>query len=154
MDVKYINPFLNSFSSIMPELGFSNIEKKNINLVNKINSSEITISLGIVGDIKGNIVYTMSLESGKKIASKMMMGMEVKELDELAQSSLSELSNMLTAKAATTFSEIDLHVDISTPTLIYGEGVVIKLNTSNILKVDIEVDNIPIIIHIAVDNAK
>lgn len=152
--MKYINPFLNSFSSIMPQLGFSNIEKKNINLVNKINSSEITISLGIVGDIKGNIVYTMSLESGKKIASKMMMGMEVKELDELAQSSLSELSNMLTAKAATTFSEVDLRVDISTPTLIYGEGVVIRLNTPNILKVDIEVDNIPITIHIAVDNAK
>ena len=154
MNVKYINPFLKSFSEIMPLLGFSNVDKKDITIVNSIKSSNLTISLGVIGDVKGNVVYTMSLESGKGIASKMMMGMPVNELDEMAQSALSELSNMLTAKAATIFSEQGLNVDISTPTLIYGQEVNIKLNIPNLLKVELEADNIPLTVHIGIENYK
>lgn len=38
----------------------------------------------------------------------MMMGMPVIEFDDMAQSALSELSNMLTANAATSFAEMGI----------------------------------------------
>lgn len=50
----------------------------------------------------------------------MMMGMPVEQFDELAQSAISELTNMLTATVATNFSKEDININISTPTLVHG----------------------------------
>ncbi len=149
MDVKYINPFIDSFYNILPQIGFSNVIRENVAVKNSVESLGILINLGIVGDIKGNIVYNIQDENGKKIASKMMMGLPVEELDEMAQSALSELSNMLTANASINFSNIGVNVNISTPTLMYGQDIKIKLNTDKILNIKIIADDIPIDVNVA-----
>ncbi|MGJ0908158.1 chemotaxis protein CheX, partial [Clostridium botulinum] len=144
MDAKYINPFIDSFYNILPQIGFSNVTREDVTVKNNVESLGILINLGIVGDIKGNIVYNIEGENGKKIASKMMMGLPVEELNEMAQSALSELSNMLTANASINFSNIGVNVNISTPTLMYGQDIKIKLNTDKILNIKIVADDIPI----------
>lgn len=149
MDVKYINPFIDSFYNILPQIGFSNVTREDVTVKNSVESLGILINLGIVGDIKGNIVYNIQGENGKKIASKMMMGLPVEELNEMAQSALSELSNMLTANASINFSNIGVNVNISTPTLMYGQDIKIKLNTDKILNIKIVADDIPIDVNVA-----
>lgn len=152
MDVNHANPFIEAFFNIMPQIGFTNIEKKGVVLNKEIKSKGIIINLGIVGDAKGNVVYITDIESGKKIASKMMMGMPVNELDDMAQSALSELTNMLTANASINLSEIGVNVNISTPTLLYGEDIQIKMNVDKILCIQLTVDDIPIDVNIALQN--
>ncbi|ACQ54226.1 chemotaxis protein CheX [Clostridium botulinum] len=149
MDAKYINPFIDSFYNVLPQIGFSNVTREDVAIKNNVESLGILINLGIVGDIKGNIVYNIQEENGKKIASKMMMGLPVEELNEMAQSALSELSNMLTANASINFSNIGVNVNISTPTLMYGQDIKIKLNTDKILNIKIVADDIPIDVNIA-----
>ncbi|APH14933.1 cheC-like family protein [Clostridium sporogenes] len=149
MDAKYINPFIDSFYNILPQIGFSNVTRGDVTVKNSVESLGILINLGIVGDIKGNIVYNIEGENGKKIASKMMMGLPVEELNEMAQSALSELSNMLTANASINFSNIGVNVNISTPTLMYGQDIKIKLNTDKILNIKIVADDIPIDVNVA-----
>lgn len=151
MDAKYINPFIDSFYNILPQIGFSNVTREDVTVKNSVESLGILINLGIVGDIKGNIVYNIEGENGKKIASKMMMGLPVEELNEMAQSALSELSNMLTANASINFSNIGVNVNISTPTLMYGQDIKIKLNTDKILNIKIVADDIPIDVNVAFD---
>lgn len=122
MDVNYINPILNSFANVMPQLGLSSVEKKGISLKGRfIESPGVVIIVGIIGDIKGNVIYGLSLDDAKKIASTMMMGMPVETFDELAQSAISELTNMLTANVATNFSKENININISTPTLVHGK---------------------------------
>jgi chemotaxis protein CheX len=122
MDVSYINPILNSFASVLPQLGLANVRKKGMSLKGRfIESPGVMIIVGIIGDIKGNVIYGLSLDDAKKIASTMMMGMPVDTFDELAQSAISELTNMLTATVATNFSNDNISINISTPTLIHGE---------------------------------
>lgn len=99
---------------------------------------------------KGNIIYGIDLESAKKIASTMMMGMPVSELDDMAQSAISELTNMLTANASINFSNMGKNINISTPTLIYGDKIEIKVNTDKVLCIKILVDDIPIEINVAI----
>ncbi|ACA44470.1 chemotaxis protein CheX [Clostridium botulinum] len=149
MDAKYINPFIDSFYNVLPQIGFSNVTREDVTIKNNVESLGILINLGIVGDIKGNIVYNIQGENGKKIASKMMMGLPVEELNEMAQSALSELSNMLTANASINFSNIGVNVNISTPTLMYGQDIKIKLNTDKILNIKIVADDIPIDVNVA-----
>jgi len=122
MDVNYINPILSSFVNVMPQLGLANVEKKGMSLKGRfIESPGVMIIVGIIGDIKGNVIYGISLNDAKKIASTMMMGMPVENFDELAQSAISELTNMLTANVATNFSNDNIIINISTPTLIHGQ---------------------------------
>ena len=152
MDVKYINPFIESFATVMPQLGFASTQKAGIGVKGKeIISSGVVIVLGIVGEIKGNIVYAMDFDSAKKIASTMMMGMPVEELDDMSNSALSELSNMLTANASINFSNDGINVDISVPTMMYGEEIEINLQKDNIVCIDFDVDGIVLSVNVALD---
>lgn len=150
MDVKYINPFIEAFFSVMPQLGFGKVEKTNLSLKDSnLTYTGVIMTVGIVGEMKGNVVYYLDLENAKKVASTMMMGMPVDEFNEMAQSAISELANMLTANAATFFANIGITVDISTPTLLYGDQVAVKMNSSQILCIQLLADDIPFDINIA-----
>ena len=150
MDLKYANPFIESFTAIMPQLGYNNIQsgdlsEKGQELIN----SGVNIIVGIVGEIKGNVVYSIDLENAKSIASTMMMGMPVDELDEMSKSALSELANMLTAGAATAFYDMGIKVDISTPTLLEANNILIKMSSNQVLSVPLLADDMTIEVNIA-----
>ncbi|WP_294354183.1 chemotaxis protein CheX [uncultured Clostridium sp.] len=154
MDVNHINPVLKAFTNIFPQLGMNNIEKKNLSLKSKyIESPGVVIIIGLFGDIKGNIIYGLNVEDAKQIASSMMMGMPVDELNELAQSAISELVNMLTANVATNFSEMGIMIDISTPTLMYGEFTA-TASSDKVICVDMDVEGKTIEVNISLEKNK
>jgi len=82
----------------------------------------------------------MTKESACKIASTMMMGMPVADFDEMAQSAISELSNMVTANVATNLASMDFEVDISTPSLTLGEHFSVKISDMQYLVIEMNVD--------------
>ncbi len=149
MDVKYIDPFVESFESIMPQLQFENLQKGKLSVKGQeLINTGVNIIVGMVGAIKGNVVYSLNFESAKKIAS-MMMGMPINELDDMANSALSELANMLTAGAATFFSNLGIQMEISTPTLLYGENITIKMSSNQVLCIELKADESAIEINVA-----
>lgn len=151
MDVNNLNNILDAFTNVLPQLGINNIQKTGMSLKEKfVKSSGVIVIIGTIGDIKGNIIYSLTEESAKKIASKMMMGIPVDKFDDLAQSAISELVNMLTANAATNFSNNNINIDISTPTLICGEFVA-NTNSDKIICVNISTDVAPIEVNIALE---
>ncbi|PRR82150.1 chemotaxis protein CheX [Clostridium vincentii] len=151
MDVNHVNPVLEAFSNILPQLGLNNIEKNGISVKGKyIKSRGVVIIIGIIGDVKGNIIYGMSVDTAMKIASIMMMGMPVEKFDELPQSAISELVNMLTANVAMNFSKDNIEVDISTPTLIEGEFTA-SSNSDKVLCVEMSVDGMLIEVNISLE---
>lgn len=153
MDVKYINPFIQAFTTVIPQLGFQTVKKGNLSVKgNELQGSGVNIIVGVVGAIKGNVVYAVNLEDAKKIASSMMMGMPVNEFDEMAQSALAELTNMLTANAATYFAESGISIDISTPTLFHGKDISLKMSSNQVLCIQLLADDIPIEVNIAFEN--
>ena len=153
MDVRHVNPFIESFTTVMPQLGFSNIQRGNLSVKGQeLTYSGVIIIVGIVGAIKGNVVYCIGIEAAKKIASTMMMGMPVDTLDEMSRSALSELTNMLTANAATSFFNAGITMDISTPTLLYGENISVKMSSNQVLCIQLLADEYPIEINIAFEN--
>lgn len=151
MDVNYINPILSSFSNVMPQLGLAKVAKKGISLKSKfIESPGVVIIVGIVGDIRGNVIYGLSIDDAKQIASKMMMGMPVPEFDELAQSAISELTNMLTANVATNFSNDNININISTPTLIHGKFTA-NATTDKVVCVEMDVEGMIVEVNISME---
>jgi len=141
MDIKLVNPFLDAITSVLPSLGFQNISKGKLSVGEDfVESKGVTIVIGLTHQIQGNIAYNMSVETAKKFASIMMMGMPVNDLDSLAQSAITELVNMVTGNAATKFANSDLKVDISPPSLATGEEFKVKLSKGKFIILELLVD--------------
>lgn len=153
MDVTHVNPFIESFMKVMPQLGFSDARKGGLGVKGQdLTCSGIIILVGIVGSLKGNVVYRIDAENAKKIASTMMMGMPVEQLDDMARSALSELSNMLTATAATEFASMGVNIDISTPTLLSGDNISVKMSSKQVLSVELLANDTPVEVLISFEN--
>jgi chemotaxis protein CheX len=139
MKVEYINPFtqatfdvLNMVGAFSPAIGKLTVKNT------PLSSSGVSVIIGVIGEIKGQVVFSFTEETGKNIASTMMMGMPVDALDEMAKSALSELANMISGNASTGIAATGLTVDISPPSLITGVGVTISSNLPKMLVVPIE----------------
>lgn len=155
MDAKLINPFLGAVQGVLPQLGFQHIEKKSLEVKKgKIKTQGVVIVIGVVGELRGNVAYAVSIEDGKKIASTMMMGMPVSELDDMAKSAISELANMLTANAGINLSNEEINVDISVPTLLYGQEIEVNMSEGNIFCIGFDVDGILLTVDISLEQNK
>ena len=121
MNKEHLDAFSNAVMNVLPMLGLEDIAQGEVKEVGKnIETAGVVCIVGIIGDMVGNVIYSMSEDSAKGIASAMMGGMEVTEFDELTQSAISELSNMLAANSCIGLSESGVAADISTPTMMQG----------------------------------
>ena len=151
VDAKLVNPFIDAFISVMPQIGFPTPKRIKIYLQNKtLVGSGVVVSIGFTRQLKGNVVYNMSVDTAKFIASTMMMGMPVAVFDEMAQSAISEMANMLAANSATNLTALDLSVDISPPILTVGSGI-FNVGDSQFLVVEMDLGGHKVDIAIAVD---
>lgn len=151
MDAKLVNPFIDAFTSVLPMMGFPTPSRKGMGLKSiVVDSLGVTIMVGFTRQLRGNVVYNMSEETAKHIASTMMMGMPVAALDEMAQSAICEMSNMLTATAATNLTALGYDVDISTPSLTVGSDFKVKISTEKYLTVTMDLADHDVEINIAV----
>lgn len=152
MDVKLLRPFVESINEVMPQLGFSSVVLKSTDVKGKkMQVSGVVITIGIVGDKKGNVVYNIDLAGAKQIASTMMMGMPVEEFDDMAKSAISELSNMLTANATIKLADMGFSVDISVPALMYGEDIEVNVNVDKVFCVNFDIDGISFAANVALE---
>ena len=150
MNEEIVKAFKSAIINVMPMLGFGNVEVTNEKTHNKqIDSSGVVTIIGVIGELTGNVFLSMEESIAMKIASYMMGGMEVAEFDELAQSAISELSNMLAANASIALSESGKSIDISTPTLITGEFTVIS-SVSDVLSLDIKIEDMLLNLYLSI----
>lgn len=120
-----LNPFLMSAKQVLQQVcqidvQFGPISKDDF----YVNGEPLFIMLGITGEITGQVCVVMETETAKDIASRMMMGMPVAELDMMAKSALSELGNMMMGNAATLLSNSNVLIDITPPTLVFGSALI------------------------------
>jgi len=121
VNVEYINPFIqgaqNTISTICgekPALGAVKVKKP------PYSSDPIAITIEFFGSVSGYGIYNMHEPLARFIVSKMMFGMPVEALDEMAKSAVSELGNMISGNVATIIASKGDTVDIKPPILDIG----------------------------------
>ena len=129
LDVKHINPFLQSSISVIEMTTQSKLAvgKPAIAKLEFPNDTFI-LQVGVTGVLKGQVLLVMNDENAKQMASRMMMGMTVNELDEMACSALGELSNMIMGNAATLFSAQEIFMDITPPITMHGTNLRLQMD--------------------------
>ena len=138
MDVKYILPFLDALMSILEQFGITDVERSGLYKKDYMSvDKDVTAIIGIIGELRGNIAYSMSEDTAKKIVSAMMMGMPVEKMDVMSRSAIGELSNMIMGNASTMLSNSDINVDITPPSIVFGKDIFFIISSVDTITVDL-----------------
>ncbi len=154
MNIEYINPFIEASQTVLKQVANVDAKLGKVFLKSAPYKGEaILIIVGITGKIRGQAIFTMSKTVAFKIASAMMFGSPVNELNEISKSALSELTNMILGNTATILYNKGIGIEITPPSLLLGENLQITpskmkticiplyLNESEVLEIDISVED-------------
>jgi chemotaxis protein CheX len=84
MDVNYINGIIEAFTVTLGQFGVSNIKRCNIQKKNKMYLNlDLSTIVCFQGAVQGDIALSMPLDTAKKLASIMMMGMNITSIDDM-----------------------------------------------------------------------
>lgn len=133
ISVDLINPFLMATTTIMKNICQTDMSiGKPYVKTTEFSEESVAIMIGITGQMKGQVLMAFGYEQALQVASKMMMGMPVAELDSMATSAISELGNMIMGNAATIFSTKGIVIDITPPTVCRGAMTITQSYAQNI----------------------
>jgi chemotaxis protein CheX len=137
MDIKYINPFMDSLIKVLNSFGIIDVKRGKISRKDTMNTDkDVTSIIGIVGGFRGNVAYSFSSGTAKLLASSMMMGMPVAELDSMSRSAVGELTNMITGTAAGIFSANGEEIQLTPPSLIFGDDIFFIISMVQTISID------------------
>ena len=120
MRAEHVNPFIISVCKVVKDMCMLELKigKPSVNQGGYSQDASI-IELGLVGNLTGTVVLNLEHSTALEIVSKMMM-MPVGVIDEIGQSAISELGNMIAGNAATVFASNNILIDITPPSYCLG----------------------------------
>ncbi len=154
INVEYINPFLMAATTIIKDICQieMTVGKPYVKQTAFANDS-VVIMIGVTGEMRGQVLIALTYKKALEIASKMMMGMPVTELDDMSISAISELGNMIMGNAATILSTKGVGIDITPPTVCRGNIIISQSYAANIC-IPLSGDDITIELDVAVKGDK
>ncbi|WP_068773957.1 chemotaxis protein CheX [Paenibacillus sp. FJAT-26967] len=119
MKAEYINPFLESalivieqVANVRPTTG--KLSVKEVIFIERY----VWIHIGMTGQMQGDIRFGLEESTALRMVSAMMGGFVLTEMDEMGQSAISELGNMISGNASTILYNQGIRVDITPPKVI------------------------------------
>lgn len=121
MDIKYINPFIESVLNNLEQMAALKAEKQTLSVSKDAKTvSEISGVIGLSGNVKGSAVISFSKPVALAVASAMFME-ELKELNDDVKDAIGEFTNIVVGNARNKLVDDGLDVTMSTPTIIVGK---------------------------------
>ena len=124
MTADFINPFIKSASDIFKEVANINLKKSDLSVKSDPSpSNEISIIMGVTGEVEGQVVYSFKEHTAQRIVGCMMPDQNALKKKEFFHSAVSSLANMITGRATIFLSEkIKNPIYITPPTLVVGKN--------------------------------
>jgi len=123
LETEYSKIFITAWNTVIESFSYRHILSADVCPVKEYTDGNRCIHaiISIIGDINGQISMSMNAETGKALASEMLGGMEITEVNEMVTSAVGELCNMIMGNACSTISSTKANVDISPPTVVADE---------------------------------
>lgn len=147
--VQILNRYVTAAADVLAQETGAAVTRRALEMeANPYTTDQVTSIVGVSGAFAGSIYLTMSEQTALGVVS-IMLGQQATVFDELAQSGISELANVVAGAASVTLSN-DGHVtEITPPILVVGSGA--RLSTSDIQRLVVPIETVAgiIKIHIA-----
>jgi chemotaxis protein CheX len=134
MKVEYINPFVEASQSVFKMLCGIEVTLGRIYLrSSSFSVNQTVVMIGLIGKVTGQVYFELSIDTTKRIASAMMGGIPIVELDEISKSAISEMVNMIMGNTSMIFASENINIDITPPSLLMGEKIEILNKVSTVV---------------------
>ena len=142
MNVEYINAFVESSVNVINQTTGLTVKTGKTYVKNRpYKGDNIIVMIGLTGKIVGNVVITFKTDLACKIASYMMMGMPVTELNDIAKSAICELCNMILGNTVTILANKGMNIDITPPSILTGQNLELSVHKSIVVCVPLIFDD-------------
>ncbi len=126
MDVKYINPFIESLLVNLEKVAALKAEKQELGVAKEAKTTaDISGIIGLGGEIVGSAVLSFPKSIALSVASAMFMD-ELKDINDDVKDAIGEFTNIVIGNARNQLVNAGMNVTISTPTIIVGRDHVIS----------------------------
>lgn len=122
MDSQVANQFIMAAITVFERVGNVSLKKAGLEYFptgHKISAGIATI-LGISGDLKGQFIIVLDEAMAMKIATAILMGVPVTTYDEVAESAVCEIGNMIGGEASKLLHDTGRVCDITVPSIVKG----------------------------------
>lgn len=99
---------------------------------NPYTTDDVTAVVGIGGQLRGSMYLSMAEATALALVSR-MLGQPMTVFDELAQSGIAELANVIAGTASVALSELDHETTITPPLMLIGAGA--RISTVDIQRI-------------------
>jgi chemotaxis protein CheX len=154
MRVEFVAPFYQAAGEVLEsELGAAPDRGQVAVRKSPRTSHDVTAILRVVGSVSGVVLIAMNEPTALAMVGR-MMGEECAEFDELAQSGIGELGNVITGRAAVLLAEAGFPSDITPPQLVVGRGTAIAGADQPLLVMPLQTEVGQLEIHVGLQEAK
>ncbi len=97
----------------------------------------VTGMIGVTGRLRGMVIFGLTERTALGLVSQ-MVGEQYGKLDQMAQSGIAELGNVIAGSAVTNLTQIGYSCGITPPAVVIGENTVITMCSLKRLVVPLE----------------
>lgn len=150
MRAEFVNPFLVAAAEVLrAELGAAP-ERGPLRVVgSRVTPGELTVMLGVTGAVEGMVLLGMSELTGRRIVGQLVGRHPASLADELLESGVGELGNMITGRATVLLEAAGYPCDITPPTVLSGRDVLISTVEVQRLVIPLQLPHGSLEIHVA-----
>lgn len=153
MKVQFVNPFIDAAVEVIAQESAAAVSRGALRVEgNPYTTEDVTAVVGISGTVRGSMYLSMSTATALALVSR-MLGQPVDAFDELAQSGIAELSNVVAGTAATRLATLGVESTITPPLMLLGAGARISALDLQRLVVELGTFCGPVRIHVAIREA-
>lgn len=145
----FINPFVSAAFSVLQTETRAEVTKGPVGLQDSpLESDEVTVLIGVVGQAQGLVLYGMSEKTAKGIVSA-MINEPVAVFDAMAESAVAELGNVITGLASGQLEKNGYTCKIAPPSVVVGKGTSISTLSIKRLVIPLHTVHGDINVHVA-----
>jgi chemotaxis protein CheX len=145
VNVNHINAVCRAAKSIMSShFGIDISPNKPTAGQGVVPSDDVSVVLGVHGELSGQIICTLGIETAKKIVGTMMGGMTIEAIDDIGWSAIQEFGNWIAGSTATELSKEDCIIDVTPPVVNDGPSTYRSTKTFISIPMDSSIGKIKI----------
>jgi chemotaxis protein CheX len=130
MRLEHINPVVKAALDVLRTELATDVKRGPVSVVRESGKGhDLTILIAVTGALEGVLAYALDKHVACAMASS-MMGEEFTELDELVQSGVAEVGNVISGRAMMILANQGLETQIAPPVLLIGHDA--KISTLSI----------------------
>ncbi len=129
MDVKYINPFIESTQRVFKTMLDIDVSFQKPKLVKEIARHDVSGIIGMSGDVVGSVVLSFSTGTARQVVGR-FVGADIAPDAEDFADAVGELVNMISGAAKAQFE--GQKVSISCPSVVVGESHTVAMPSDSV----------------------